>query len=92
MSKTTIIIIVVAIIAIILLLFLGMKKNEPAANDDIAQLGAILAEPGNPKRDCRRICDTLVQHRPVLFGGRMRAKNKCQTECAQGIDVTTKSY
>lgn len=92
MSKTTIILIVVGIVVLTIIILIATRRPSAVSDNELAEISAMLEDPTNPKRDCRRLCDTLVRHRPILFGGRLRAKGKCMSDCAQGIDVTKKAY
>lgn len=92
MNKTVLIIIGVSVLIIVALLVFSGKSEAAPVDTTIQDLGKVLNQGGNKKKDCRKTCQLVCKQRGWFFKGRSKCKKACKSDCGRGVDVTQKTY
>ena len=88
MNKTYIIIGIIAVVLVVVLIVVLMPSTPNST--DIADLSSILNDPKTAMKGCKSTCATLTKHYSIL--ARIKPKRLCESDCANGKDITKLKY
>lgn len=88
MSKTTIIMIVIGLVLVVVLVFVLMPG--PTDVDDLSKIQEILNDPKSAAKNCTATCRQLTKRYSIL--ARLKPRRQCESDCANGKDITKIKY